>query len=164
DWIVFPVPGKLVSMDKAARRTAGDDDPVQEVVAAAKTQAARRVPVGAAQVVESLLGIVGERIARLRLRPAEVERHAAGDAVTQGGGSSRRVAASGDRAQNEDSFRVDAVTRQEQIDAAPQVMDHPAQQAVAQELKLDAGIVTEEVVLPVDPVPFREVLGTVEWV
>ena len=48
DRVAFLVPGKLVAVDQAARRDAGDDDPVEEVVAAAEPQAPGRLPVGPA--------------------------------------------------------------------------------------------------------------------
>src|SRR5439155_7010677 len=118
DRVAFLVPGEFVGVDEAAWGGAGDDDPVGEVVAAAEAEAARRVPVGAAQVVEGGFGVVGQRVARLRLRPAEVERHAAGDAAVEGGRDPRRVAAPRDGAQEDDLLRVNALPREEQINAA----------------------------------------------
>ena len=135
-------------MDQMARGRAGDDHPVEEIVAPAQSQAARRVPVGPAEEVETPFGVLGERVASFRLRPAEIERHAAGDATIESGRDGGRVAAAGDRAEQDDPLRVDALPREQQVDAAHQVPGHPAHQAVAQELQLHSAVVPEIVVLP----------------
>ena len=49
----------------------------------------------------------------LGLWAAEIERYATGDATIEGGRHPRRIATAGDRSQQDDPFRIDAVACQE---------------------------------------------------
>ena len=149
DRVALPVPGELVGVDQPPGGHGPDDQPLGEPVPRPQPQAPGRLPGGDAEAVEIPGGVGGDGV--IGLGPAEVERDDRLDPRVEGGRHGRRVAAAGDRAQEDDAVLVDAGAGQQQVQAAHQVPDHPAHQALADEVQLHAGVVAEIVVLPADP-------------
>ena len=132
-----------------ARRDRGADEPGEELVGDAPAQAARRFPLAPARVRG--IEIVGPRALKvmfLRAGFAEIERHDGRDAFIERSGHRRRVAATRDGAQHDNTLRIDIGSFQEQVDAAHQVPDHPFHQALAGHIELHAQCVTRVVALP----------------
>lgn len=150
DRVMVAIPVELVVVDQPARRHAGQDHPGQEAIAAGEAEVAGRFPAAAAGVFEGLLGIARQRIGRFGLGAAEVVDEGAGDSGIEGRRHRGDVAAAGRFRDQDDAFRVDPRLGQQDVDAAHQVPDEPAHQAVADQVEQDGVVVAMVVILSAD--------------
>ena len=148
DRIARFIPAELVGIDESARRDRADHRPRHEAVAGRQSEVSRRFPTAAAGVVERRLGIVGQRETILGLVAAVVERHDRREASIEGSGDSGRIAASGDRAEQNEFAWIDARSPRDERRAGHDVADHPTHQAFADERQLHPRVVPKVVVLP----------------
>jgi hypothetical protein len=162
DRVGRPVPRELVCVHQPARRRRAHDHPRQEAVAGRQAEVAGRFPTAPADVVEGLLGVGRQRISGLGLGPAEVERDHGREPGVQRRGDRGRVAASGHRPQQDEPTAVHPGPRQQHVGAPADVVRHPADQALADQMQLHPGVVAEPVVLPPHAERARERRGVGE--
>ena len=137
-----------MAIDHAAWGHRSNDDPGQEAVAGRVAQPAGGIPVTAAGVGKSLLRFLGKRIGGLRFRAAEVERSHGRHPRIERRRHRGNIAAPRDRSQDDDLLLVHSRMGHQDIDAAHRVQDHPAHQAFADQVELNAGIRPRIVILP----------------
>ncbi len=146
--IALAVPTEFVGVHELSRCNAPHDGPRQKAVGGRAAQVAGRFPASAAGVVKRLFGIVGQRIARLRLRPTEVEYHRRTDSLVERRGHSGRIAAAGHRTQHRDPLGIDAVAGHQHVDTARYVPRHLPDETLPRQIELHPNVVPVIVVLP----------------